>query len=194
MQGNRAADWNVWSHVPNPRLWEAVVLSLNIDPRQVRHTKDQWMASPGADRMFDESPELSDRMLVARSNVSSEGPLHPISISMGQPLECKVSLSEFGAWAETLDWQLPNAFPRSRGKQPSPHRDDAERPLMTKERNTLLAIIGVLANMAGLDIKKASKTGEIIESEAAKLGLSLSRRSAMDHLSRVPDAMATKGK
>lgn len=67
------------------------------------------------------------------------------------------------------------------------------KPLATKERNTLLTIIGVLATMAELDISKTSKAGEVIESEAAKLGVSLSRRGVMDHLNRVSEAMAARG-
>jgi len=33
---NRAPDWDWWRHVPTVALHEAVALSLNIDPKQLR--------------------------------------------------------------------------------------------------------------------------------------------------------------
>ena len=71
---------------------------------------------------------------------------------------------------------------------------DDDGTVGTKERNTLLTIIGVLAAIAEIDTSRTSKAGEIIESKATLMGLSLSRRGVMDHLSRVNEAMAARRK
>ena len=60
----------------------------------------------------------------------------------------------------------------------------------TKERHSLLAIIGLLAEQAGFDIEKASKTASAIENAALLKGVQLSKRNIEGHLKKVDAAMA----
>ena len=67
-----------------------------------------------------------------------------------------------------------------------------EKPLDTKERNTLLTIIRVLCEEAKLDYTMTSKTADLIQSTAAKLGISIGSTSIRDHLKKIPNALASR--
>lgn len=64
-----------------------------------------------------------------------------------------------------------------------------ERALQTKERNSLLSIIGLVAELAKLDLREISKAAQVIESAAELKGLKLSRRAIEEHLKKVHAAM-----
>jgi len=68
------------------------------------------------------------------------------------------------------------------------------KTVSTRERNTLLAIIGVLCKEAGFDYTKCAKTAGLIESTAALLGVSIGETTIESHLKKVSDAMATRMK
>lgn len=68
------------------------------------------------------------------------------------------------------------------------------KAVSTRERNTLLAIIGVLCKEAGFDYTKSAKTAGLIESTAARLGVSIGETTIEGHLKKVSDAMATRMK
>ncbi len=72
------------------------------------------------------------------------------------------------------------------GQTPAP---PDEKPLETKERNSLLAIIGLLADQCSLDLHTPSKTAQVIESAANLKGIKLASRTIAEHLKKVPQAM-----
>lgn len=74
----RPADWREWQCRKECELWEAIYLSMNIDPERMRPAFFQWMQdgdrrspSHGISRMF------CSRLTVALSNVSEAGPIFP---------------------------------------------------------------------------------------------------------------------
>lgn len=69
-----------------------------------------------------------------------------------------------------------------------------ERPLLTKERNVLLAVVAALCKDAGYDTSKPAKTAVLIQSTAAKMGLSIGESTIENHLKKIPDALATRMK
>jgi hypothetical protein len=69
-----------------------------------------------------------------------------------------------------------------------------DRPLSTRERNTLLVTLWVVTQIANLPIDRPSKVAEIISSEAQKRGVSLPARSVADKLKLLPHALAARGK
>lgn len=71
---------------------------------------------------------------------------------------------------------------------------DRERPVETRERNTLLSIIGVLCKEAGHDFNKPAKAAANIQSTAAQMGVSLGESTIEGHLKKVADALATRMK
>lgn len=83
--------------------------------------------------------------------------------------------------------QEPEAQPEAPPKQ-------EEKPLETRERNTLLAIIAVLCNDAKIDYTKPSKAADYIQSTADKMGLSIGETTIKGHLKKITDAVATRMK
>jgi len=79
-------------------------------------------------------------------------------------------------------------FESTYGAQPQA-TTELESQLQTRERNSLLIIIALLTEAAGLDLDANSKTAGIIESEAAKKGIALSRRAIDNHLKRARETL-----
>lgn len=70
----------------------------------------------------------------------------------------------------------------------------AEKPLSNRERDTLLTIIAALCKEAKLDHTKCAKTAGLIQSTAAKMGISIGETTIENHLKRIPDALVTRMK
>ena len=101
---DRTPNWEKWRHVPNVKLWEAVALSLNIEPGKVKHSKTGWMADA---HLFEESQEFKDRIFIAVRNLGKNPSLHATAIAMDHPEGCEVSLASFAAWACSINWGIP---------------------------------------------------------------------------------------
>ncbi len=70
----------------------------------------------------------------------------------------------------------------------------ADKPLETRERNTLLAIIAALCKDIGYDYTKAAKTANLIQGTTAAMGVSIGETTIENHLKKIPDALATRMK
>lgn len=68
----------------------------------------------------------------------------------------------------------------------------AERPLASRERDSLLTIIAVLCKEAKLDYAKPAKTAGLIQSTADSMGLAIGETTIENHLKRIPEALAGK--
>ncbi len=73
--------------------------------------------------------------------------------------------------------------------QPEPA---TERPIETRERNTLLGIIGALADMPRVNIKKPSAAARKIETKTIQMEARISARAIENHLHRVLEALEIK--
>jgi hypothetical protein len=69
-----------------------------------------------------------------------------------------------------------------------------EKPLGTRERNTLLIIIAALATKAKVDINKTTKAGETIEKFTDELGSHVDHGTIEDKLKQIPDALESRKK
>ena len=67
-----------------------------------------------------------------------------------------------------------------------------EKPISTKELNTLLTIIAVLCKEAKLDYTVTSKTAELILSTADGMGVSIGKTTIREYLKKIPDALGTR--
>lgn len=75
--------------------------------------------------------------------------------------------------------------------------DSAGKPLTTRERDTLLTIIAVLAKAAKVPLDDYSKPGKAagyIEGLTDEFGAHVSKRAIEEHLKKIPDALATRKK
>jgi hypothetical protein len=103
---NRQPNWLVWLKIPKVKVWQAVALSLDIDPQKVRVSSTGWMAGGGG-FFHEENQDFSDRLLVLRNNLGQESGLPLLSISMGDPDRCEIAVADFVKWALKSEWPIP---------------------------------------------------------------------------------------
>nr|WP_315464408.1 hypothetical protein [uncultured Rhodoferax sp.] len=68
------------------------------------------------------------------------------------------------------------------------------RPVETKERNTLLCIIAALCREAKIPFENHSKAAGLIQGAAQQMGVSVGETTIEGHLKKIPDALATRMK
>lgn len=100
---DRTPNWGKWRHVPNVELWEAVALSLDIEPNLVKFHYDGWTSNT---HFFEESELFNERIFVAERNLSAGGALKPMAV-VEHRARCQVSLASFATWACSINWEIP---------------------------------------------------------------------------------------
>lgn len=100
---DRSPPWTIWNNIPELRVFEAVALSLNIDPRKLRRSPHGWMAGK---RLFDEDEEFNERLFVAERNLTQIGVVDSARAHY-EGHEPIVRLDSFLAWARRIGWALP---------------------------------------------------------------------------------------
>ena len=64
-----------------------------------------------------------------------------------------------------------------------------EKPVERRERNTLLVMVAALAQLARIDVSKASAASTAIESKTVQMGARVAARTIENHLKRIPEAL-----
>lgn len=101
----RLPRWNKWRLMPEVKMWEAIALSLNVEPDKIKTSSTAWM---GAEHPFDEGEEFNDRLAVLRANSGRANFPTPCTLNMGEWYSCGVRLNEFSSWALSVtEWGLP---------------------------------------------------------------------------------------
>lgn len=189
-----AVNWQVWQHVPDARLWEAVALSLNRDPRSINVHPQSWM---GNDLIFEESRPFTDRLLIAERNLTASGSgLRARSLVVGTRCQCSVSLAEFAAWALSLPWDIPPEMERMAASASMSVPGDVpvtESPVTARERNTLLTIIAALCEYSGIDPTERGAASQIAKM-TEKLGATVTDDTIRKALGKIADALETRMK
>ena len=101
----KLVNWEFWANMKEVKLIDAVLLSLDIEPRSIPQT----YRSPLTPRITIRGcPELSEKIDTALNHYGKYA-------LERDDLNQRVSLSEFRAWAEGLrtPWKLPDEFPRA---------------------------------------------------------------------------------
>ncbi len=202
----RAPNWAKWRHIPKPTVWQAVALSLGIDPDKVIYSRDGRRV--GKD-LFLESLEFKDRIDIACANLGHPGGIVSNSIIMvgrgGTTLGCEVSLPQFAEWAMRIRWKIPSELVALAETAPSQSigqkggssglaPDSGDKVLDPRERTSLLIIIAALAKIAKIDVSQACKAAGQIEAMAALEGVRIGERTIEEHLKQIPDALERKAK
>lgn len=173
-------NWPVWLNVPKWAAWEAVALSLNIEPRETLTNRDAWMGG-SSDFPHDEGPDFDDRLEVLRRNMST---FELVTINMGRPDYCEIRPGEFVAFAKKLGWTLPPEL-ADVSQPPAAAKPAADPPdLSTLERNSLLKlVIGMAIHGYGFDPNagKGSAPPEIA-ADLEKLGIGLDADTVRKYL------------
>ncbi len=168
MTSRIGVDWQVWQHIPEAKLWEAVALSQNVEPRSIKINPHSWM---GSRLIFEEPKQFTDRLLVAERNLTS-GQLRALSIIMGRPTQCTISLSQFATWALSIGWDIPPELARMAKTESTSCTEEAsvvEKPLTTRERNNVARVIAALTQAAKIDLSDPYKAAKAIEALTEQL-------------------------
>jgi hypothetical protein len=111
---DRSPNWRVWRSRKGCELWQAVFLSMNIEPECMEAAFDQWMHTDRKSPSGSIGAEFCDRMMVARTNVSESGPIYPMARRLGpyQHPRVEVVLREVAAFFNGLaaDFPTPREF------------------------------------------------------------------------------------
>jgi len=102
MGNTRKANWTKWQQIPDVKLWEAIALSLDIDPNAVK-----WKETFGNESPLDEGEEFDDRIEILERNILDRKYFSPNTINMVNTRDFGVSLSEFAVWAQSINWEIP---------------------------------------------------------------------------------------
>lgn len=96
----RQADWELWAFIPQCELWQAVALSLDLEPPEYSHEVRGWPS------------EYERRLKIANAHIECKNLAH-------NKFGCEnVNLPVFCAWAQSLGWSLPGRFPCAGATQP----------------------------------------------------------------------------
>lgn len=111
---NRSPNWRVWRSRKGCELWQAVFLSMNIEPECMEAAFDQWMRTDRKSPSGGIGAEFCDRMMVSRTNVSESGLIRPMSRRLGpyQRPRVEVALPDVAAFFNGLanDFPTPGDF------------------------------------------------------------------------------------
>jgi len=102
------ANWNKWQFIPKCQIWEAVCLTLDIEPDKKRHDIQNWLKHR-RNVPYGLPAEFSYRLEIALANVSTKGRIHPplYQGALHNP-KAEVMLSEVVSAAIVWGWSLPD--------------------------------------------------------------------------------------
>jgi hypothetical protein len=100
-------DWKRVVHLGSVKLWEAVALSLAIDPACLGQF-DVCIYSTMQER---DCKRLEHRLRLAESHLHTSLPVEILVENLGRKYESTVSLRKFVKWAvHAMPWELPDEF------------------------------------------------------------------------------------
>lgn len=104
-ESDRLPRWSKWRLMPEVKEWEAVALSLNIEPEKIKTDRNSWM---GAAHPFDEGDEFNDRLEILNKHASNRTYFPtPCILNMGNWYQYEVRLDEFAAWCAHVGFAIP---------------------------------------------------------------------------------------
>lgn len=107
--GISSPDWEAWKTVQRARLWQAVALLCDIEPKTLEST-----FFPGKlDTIFcgSKTPPKFTNLLERAKNSLGTDSLRPVSLNDDCPEDSEISLSTFATWARSIGRNLPPSFP-----------------------------------------------------------------------------------
>lgn len=176
----RVPDWELWGEMRRLRLWQAVALTLDINPGPPDMTPAaaEKMRRPGELQRL--GRDFERRLAIAQSNFSSTGPLVPLEMHQGvlQDPCAMVSMDNFLTFVRGLrnPWSLPPAMsgeprpdlmpepstsPTAATPEPSQHEETspAQQPRFSMARAALVMAHKGRWPTIESDLKDASKNG-----------------------------------
>ena len=192
-------NWKKWAAFIDARLPDAVALSCNIEPDIVRAFGDSLLgqrvdpldvdsirAMDAASYVARVLPEELQSEFIRRLEIAINHVEAKRLVTAFGSIEGSLRLSDFAQWARGVGMALPPEFP-------APARPKKPDPLNTKERTTLLVVIGALARKAGIDVEKPTTAAKAIVNALQEMGVQIGQRTVEECLKEIPDALDRKG-
>jgi hypothetical protein len=179
----RKPNWDEWKNVKQAKLWVAIALARNIEPKHF----DYFSTGKLDTKFTQQPPQFTSLLTLAINNISALGLLKPIFIDWDSLADSEIRISNFVKWATSIKVELPPKFPGTTA--PCPVLKD-QSSSDKNERSTLLTLIATLAKELQLDISYPSKTAGVIEELTTRLGARVSARAIENHLKRIGTAYA----
>lgn len=115
-RGAHLPDWDLWLNLPEVEIWQAVALSLAIEPDSIQFSRDGWMAGPGDEGPFveeDSFPLKGDaemfekRLRLLKACLHERRHFSAGSLNMRASYRNGVRLVEFVTWASRINLFAP---------------------------------------------------------------------------------------
>lgn len=145
-QRRAAVNWPIWLNLPTLRVWEAVALSLAIEPNEVSQQRhgERWLL---------ESQNFKERLQLAAANLN-----HSLHVHKGLVVDradTTISLREFCTWAASIGWTMPRELEALATREAPEHADSTSS--LTAETADRLGIKGT-ANAPAADAGSAYRS------------------------------------
>lgn len=107
------ADWELWGCRPTAKIWEACFLSLNANPESLDELEKEVMNAKrntnyGIPKIC---KQIQMRIEIAVGNLPENGGDLPVFRANEGGKYAIVKIAEFGGWAKSIGWDLPESFP-----------------------------------------------------------------------------------
>lgn len=179
----KCVDWRIWGNMREVELFQACLLSLNLDPENVEPMQHAWMignageSGPYFELGKETESEYRKRLMLLKNNLTNREHFSPGRMNLENPNFWGVRLPEFAAWALTIPLELPDelvalARPREVRMQseisaPMPEENkistqSSVTELPTRLRENLLRTIIVLA-IEGYRFDPSAKKNDAIK-------------------------------
>jgi len=99
-------DWDFWTGLPEVKLWQAVALSMNLEPERMEFDTDSRGSRPVFEswsfRNEDDAGIFDKRYRLLVAATSDPDEFRPATLNMSIPYLCSVSLLDFARWATSV--------------------------------------------------------------------------------------------
>ena len=197
-----SVQWDYWLNHARVLLGEAVWQSMDIDPRSARPARTPYIRSDEVELAEKLWAIQQERIDAAVSHLRAGTlPGRYDEGSLDEPwISHVVALSDFRAWGESLPipFTFPGKFPKATQAVGSevPQQPKQDGRVGTCERENLLALVGTLAELGGIDLRpKVLPRGATkrIHAEMKRRNVEFSPQSIGDKLKAARELIAPKG-
>lgn len=101
--------WDDWTRKARCRLWQAVALACDVDPKV--YEPHGLVANPPADALIAPVPGNVQTLVALAQIAVGSGLLKVSQIDASNLMQCEVDLSAFATWLRTLGHKTPGDFP-----------------------------------------------------------------------------------
>jgi len=157
----RKPKWSKWRFILEVKLWEAIALSLNIDPDKVKFNHDNWALG---NSVFEESKEFEDRLEILKRTIDRNNGLKSLDISIGNQSANTISLPQFAVWALSIGWKIPQELADLTQEQKTESENsnvdnvaNSAAQAIRKRRSLSRMTVGLQVSIAAIDVLEEEK-------------------------------------